>query len=725
MAALPGTYPASGAIPWSPAISAEMTYYVHDMSHPDVWPIRGQDRHYVVTAPDGKKMFYVTRRGDLSSDSTIYTVHVVDIASAQKGVLTSRNLALTGATCAADFSTTSSALPAIREIRWDENSEAILAIRQLSDETAEIERIDAYSCRHEPATTPDFNIAGYESKRGTFFFTTRAAHDDAIDSYPMFLLPRSPDGLVDLWTGQTDVLKSSCSGCATKIQGPGFGQLWLNQSGERAVSLRFLRGDARGSKFVLLQAAGPESPVNLAFAGPATVHAPTAAQNANVSLAEPQAHWIDENTALLVNAEDLERARLPAIISVDVRDRSKCELTPMVRTDKANRTWSVGSVQVDAQNSTLIISWQSSGSPSQSERYRRAGGCWIHDGPAPKARQRRPRIEGARSEPVIKLIQSVDRPLEIRLMDGPKSIRLNNADPVLNDVVIAGGTNVHWNDRKGRRQVSTLYLPAGARPSHGFPMVVQSMDNQPDVYLPDGYPTGSYATQSLVAAGIAVLNVDSNRESARAGLRTASADQVANIDAAIEAAAKEFDIDASKLALSGFSREGYRALFTFTHPGRFHFLAGLVADSVTDSYSEYLWKSAFFDWGALQEYEAPTGGSFWTAPQSWLKYETTFSFDNINTAILFTQHGQPLSEWNYAIPTIGALVRNKKVFEFAFLPRGNHYLIRPREFVAENQLIVDWYKFWLLGIEPQDSKLRVRWHELRETASARVPGSPN
>jgi dipeptidyl aminopeptidase/acylaminoacyl peptidase len=153
--------------------------------------------------------------------------------------------------------------------------------------------------------------------------------------------------------------------------------------------------------------------------------------------------------------------------------------------------------------------------------------------------------------------------------------------------------------------------------------------------------------------------------------------------------------------------------YAITHPKLLHLAAAVVADSWTAGYSRYLIDASEQSLAALADYETATGGSFWERKAEWLENETTFNVDRVRTPVLFTMHGSDIHRDSLSLAEIGAFRRNKKPIEYIYIPDGNHYLIRPRQYLAEMEVVVEWMSFWLQNRNPTDPELAARWKVLR------------
>jgi hypothetical protein len=71
-----------------------------------------------------------------------------------------------------------------------------------------------------------------------------------------------------------------------------------------------------------------------------------------------------------------------------------------------------------------------------------------------------------------------------------------------------------------------------------------------------------------------------------------------------------------------------------------------------------------------------------------------------------------------------ALKRQGKPVEFFSYPTGEHVLDVPTQRLASLQRNVDWFRFWILGLEGSppgyDPEQFVRWNELKQALAAKI-----
>jgi hypothetical protein len=104
--------------------------------------------------------------------------------------------------------------------------------------------------------------------------------------------------------------------------------------------------------------------------------------------------------------------------------------------------------------------------------------------------------------------------------------------------------------------------------------------------------------------------------------------------------------------------------------------------------------------------------------QRWFERAAGFRTDRIRSPLLITAGDPPelLALWSLYAP----LRDQGKPVELQYFRRGQHNLTRPLEVLAHQEMLVDWFDFWLNGHQdaaPAKRGQYERWRAMRETAS--------
>jgi hypothetical protein len=278
-----------------------------------------------------------------------------------------------------------------------------------------------------------------------------------------------------------------------------------------------------------------------------------------------------------------------------------------------------------------------------------------------------------------------------------------------------------WKTREGRFGEGTLYYPPDYVPGKRYPLVIQTHDERRDRFWIDGPYTTAYAAQPLANKGFLVLQVG------QADIyEKTSVDEVYKIlgtsregphytelfESAIDDLDRRGLIDRNRVALSGFSRTTYHVLYALTH-SHYHFAAAVAADGINFGYVGciyYLVKAN----SSLCEKMNGGGPPYGDALIGWAKAAPTFRLDKIEAPLLLQAISAPLEE----LEIFEGLRWLKKPVEMLnFYSEGEHILVRPQQRLLSQGSVVDWYCFWLKGVEdpdPAKAEQYKRWRKMKE-----------
>jgi hypothetical protein len=283
----------------------------------------------------------------------------------------------------------------------------------------------------------------------------------------------------------------------------------------------------------------------------------------------------------------------------------------------------------------------------------------------------------------------------------------------------------------GRQWIGQLIYPAEYETGRRYPLLIQSLYGHgfgAEEFTLDGFwglsdmglgPSAlpAYPGQLLATRNIAVLQL--------AVIHPAPGiEQAHDYQLAFETLAEQLSssglADRNKIALDGFSRNGFWVEYTLAH-SPFPFAAAMAADNYDASY----FQSALANWRQIDE-EWNGGPAFGTGLQEWLARAPGFNAESIHTPlrILGLSGGIPLiiGEWEI----YSRLKHLKKPVELAMMPDADiypsHAPQNPRQIVAVQEGVIDWFSFWLTGREDSSPSKRAqygRWHAFR--ASSAIP----
>jgi dipeptidyl aminopeptidase/acylaminoacyl peptidase len=177
-------------------------------------------------------------------------------------------------------------------------------------------------------------------------------------------------------------------------------------------------------------------------------------------------------------------------------------------------------------------------------------------------------------------------------------------------------------------------------------------------------------------------------------------------------------VDPARVGISGYSRSGIFVAKAITEsPERF--AAAAIANTAPGSLFDYY---AFVDGRSPEDLEflsqlwegaKPYGDGL----QRWVERAAGFRTDRITAPVLIMAGDPPelLAIWSLYAP----LRDQGKPVELQYFRRGQHNLTRPLEVLTHQEMLVDWFDFWLAGHEDGSDGKRgqyQRWREMDKSA---------
>jgi dienelactone hydrolase len=270
---------------------------------------------------------------------------------------------------------------------------------------------------------------------------------------------------------------------------------------------------------------------------------------------------------------------------------------------------------------------------------------------------------------------------------------LLNPNPQLRDIPLGTASVYRWA-YDGKLRKGVLVTPPGFSPHSRYPLVIQAESLNLAEFLVDGPSHTAFAARALAARDIVVLEVPDIGEYASLGWQEENA---ANYRAAIQQLARSGVIDRRRVGIIGWSHSGVFVLQSLEDDPSM-FSAASIAEGSSNSYSEFLAQVDYWSGTAGEKYlfhyvgAWPWGGGL----KVWLARSPGFHTDRICAPVLY-QVTNPAAlvfqSWDdYAI-----LRAQRKPVDFLYIRNGAHELIKPRERLADQQMNVDWFDYWLNG----------------------------
>ncbi len=320
------------------------------------------------------------------------------------------------------------------------------------------------------------------------------------------------------------------------------------------------------------------------------------------------------------------------------------------------------------------------------------------------------------------------RPLELRVSEGlnePPVLTATNPktgqrraifdpNPQLTHIALGSVSVYHWKDPHGHELIGGLVKPSDFASGKPYGLVIQTHGFNPSAFFRSGYSDTSNAGRALAGRDLLVLQV---QESHPAGAEPTWQDGVElGLDgylAAIDQLAGEGLVDPARVGISGYSYSGWLVATSITRaPQRFAAAEIANSDPVTlTGYYAYVGTPV-----AKIAAESYVGARpYGEGMKTWLERAPSFSTDQITAPILL----QPADPWHLIgiWDIYAALVDQGKPVELQYIRNGEHNIMKPLHILAHQEMIVDWFDFWLNHHESDDpakADQYARWKRLRD-----------
>jgi hypothetical protein len=304
--------------------------------------------------------------------------------------------------------------------------------------------------------------------------------------------------------------------------------------------------------------------------------------------------------------------------------------------------------------------------------------------------------------------------------------KLFDPNPQLVGIDLGTAGPYEWKDPQGRSIQGVLVKPPGFSSDHRYPLVIQTHGFRDKTFFKVGASETSNAGRALACREMLVLQVREPHTEADETWREPTVRGTDVYVAAIDQLAREGLIDPAKVGISGYSRTGLFVSKAITEaPERF--AAAVIANADPGSligYYEYIdYATATYAKNAADVFAGalPYGAGL----QKWLERAPGFRTDRIRAPVLISaadpQH--LISLWGLYAP----LRDQGKPVELQYIRSGQHTLTKPLQILAHQEMLVDWFDFWLNGHEdPNSAKAEqyARWWKLREASGTSKVSAP-
>jgi dienelactone hydrolase len=291
--------------------------------------------------------------------------------------------------------------------------------------------------------------------------------------------------------------------------------------------------------------------------------------------------------------------------------------------------------------------------------------------------------------------------------------KIFDPNPQLADIAMGSVSEIFWTDAHGRSINGGLVKPPDFVPGKRYPLVIQTHNFRPRRFFRTGISDTASAGRALAGRGMLVLQVDEPGNAFMFTPKEANENGTQVYLAAIDKLSSEGLVDPQKVGITGFSRTAYYVSRAITDaPERF--AAAVVANGDAGSLSGY--HSYLTDPGSMKQWADFFGGGlpYGEGLKSWMEHSPGFRTDRIRAPVLISaadpQHLIPL--WGLYAP----LRDQGKAVELQYIRTGQHNLVKPLQILAHQEMIVDWFDFWLNGHESREAEKTeqyARWRQMR------------
>jgi dipeptidyl aminopeptidase/acylaminoacyl peptidase len=300
-----------------------------------------------------------------------------------------------------------------------------------------------------------------------------------------------------------------------------------------------------------------------------------------------------------------------------------------------------------------------------------------------------------------------------------KELKLFDPNPQLNEIALGEVANYFWKGPRGQDAWGGLVKPPDFSPSRRYPLVIQTHGHNGDDFFSVGYSNTTNAGRALAARGMLVLQVSEPHARSDGTWEEAQERATEVYLAAIDQLAREGLVDPKKVGVGGYSRRGLYVVKALEDaPDRF--AAAVVGDSVPGSLFDYYMLVDFRDPQLARQFAEFNAGAppYGDGLRKWLERSGGLRTDRIQAPVLVSA-AFPTSLmvlWNLYAP----LRDQRKPVELQYIRTGSHTFAKPLQVLAHQEMVVDWYDFWLNGHEDDDpakADQYVRWRQMSPPAT--------
>ena len=298
---------------------------------------------------------------------------------------------------------------------------------------------------------------------------------------------------------------------------------------------------------------------------------------------------------------------------------------------------------------------------------------------------------------------------------------LFDPNPQLAHIDLGSVSTYTWKDSHDRTISGQLVKPASFMPGRRYPLVIQTHGIAPTRFFSaGGNSETSHAGRPLAGRDIMVLQVAEPDEPFFGTWHEGTENGTQVYLSAIDQLVAEGVVDTTRVGISGYSRTGFYVAKAITEaPHRFvaSALGSTDVGSLFGYYSYIDYVTPAYAKGAA---DAMAGAlPYGEGLQDWLERAPGFRTDRIRSSVLVSALDPQdlIVMWSIYAP----LRDQGKPVELQYIRSGQHNLTKPLQIFAHQEMLVDWFDFWLNEHEDSDSTKSAqyaRWRKLKEMHAA-------
>lgn len=429
---------------------------------------------------------------------------------------------------------------------------------------------------------------------------------------------------------------------------------------------------------------------------------------------------IVSNTFLPLNtgnpAADHQRELGPAIAEIDLSSGKITEITPEPYiTPEIERGAApmehIASIEWDAKDNVLTVRTRQQSKATSSQAFRKVDVAW-------RSEPSRSEEPSSKQEVEVKREEGLNERPKLYANGGSCACRkvLYDPNPQADQFTFGHAEVFEWTDKNAILWRGGVIYPIGYVKGKSYPLIVQTHGFNPNEFLvdgPDGYTT-AFAAQAFANAGFIVLQIEDNRRAMTIDEREGPL-YAEGFHAGIEKLISEGLADPAKVGLICFSRTGWHTLhFLKQYPDMLAAvtmadagLIGYVADMLSVNSSKDF----------KMQFPKVVGGI--RKPEEWIAKSPMYKLSDIETPVRLEANdpGSAVATWE-----MYWLLRSaNRPVDFIYFSKGNHILFSPANRLGSQGGNVDWFRFWLQGLEdpdPKKAEQNKRWRDLRRQHEA-------